>query len=725
MKYTVFDKFAVLSSILLVISICPLTDVCAQIQEENLPQTKTFREMSLRLDVLESAVKDSELDVSIEQLLSIRQHCENLMPRLSPADRQEAQSLIHRTLLLQAILLYYGGDPVMAESYADELLRKEPSVSLAGNLATPEVAEWFEAIREKHTGFVTILSDPVGSTVIMDGTEFGVTPMDNAFAPVGEHDFEVVHNGFDSFRQRVLIVHQETRVINAQLKRNTGGLFIWVSPAGTSVSISTLPRSIQTQPVTPWKYLLLQTMGFDPFNFSEPIYIPLIPAGESTIRLEKACRQPITYTFTLEPADYFIPLVVLPKSETRTSVDSIPSDQNVFIDGEWYGKTPLTDIVICPGERTIRVEFSDGTKWQETTILKADDTSEFLAEPRPSVLFLGSVSSDKGLSIEGEISLAEWLTSTNKLNVIRGTVAHRYRMRPVVASVIESLASPSFNPHDPNWLAKVENMVASLSDTDTSVIAFAKLEPANSPFHSQMFFIHRDSSKPDILSIAPGLPTIASLKPLNSYISDIPPLTRLRSGLRVTNIGQDVVISQIIIGGPAETSPLQIGDVIVSVNNIPLISDRDFNRILEDPDSPQTMPLVAVRGERRIVTSIDMKRQPMVTALEHSGIMYNLLLAYLEIELGKSETPADPLLIQAGVFCLAIGRPDRAREYFNSCQLTDIDGFGKGSLAYLKYLAEGALQNHSAASLNLKTAMESAEATIIHGDGPLLSDLLQ
>ncbi len=725
MMFSVTDKPIAIRLLFVILLLISALQVSAQIQEEPLPHTQTFREMALRLDVLESNYQGADPVVTLEQLSTMRQNCQTMLPRLSPAGKQEALILIHRTLMLEAVLHYYSGRLAEAESVANDLLQKEPSISLPGNLATPDVAEWFENIREKHTGFISVFSDPSGSIILLDGIEFGLTPLEDAFAPVGNHVVEIILDGYETYRQEVTVVHQETQVITARLKKEQRRrLRVGCSPRHNDLG-QLLDPADRDKTAHQCLLPLIQTMGFDPLSFSEPVYVRFITPGDNTIRMEKPCRQPISYSFKLEAADYFLPLVVLPKTETRLSIESKPSNQNVYIDGDFFGTTPLIDAVVCPGERTVRVAFSDGTEWLETKVLEPDDNTEASAHPRPTLFFLGCVSSDKGLSIEGDHVLREWLVSTGKMNIMSGSGTKQYRLRPVVASVLESLGSIAFDPDEPGWRAKLENMVASLSDIDASIIAFAKLEPLSSTTDSRIFFIHRDSARPDMMMIPPGLPSAMSLEHLNSMVCEFPPQVRLRSGLRITEADHRVIISQVIPGGPAETSPLQVGDIIQAMNGKLLSSRMDFESVLQNPGSPESMLVSAIRGDRQIMTTIEMKRQPMISALSDHRIPSNLLLAYLETDYLRAAKPTDPVLIQAGVCCLAIKRPDRARDYFSRCSLSDLDGFGTGTLHYLKYLAEKGLQNKSAADLNLKTALEAPGATIIHGDGPWLRDLLQ
>jgi len=72
-----------------------------------------------------------------------------------------------------------------------------------------------------------------------------------------------------------------------------------------------------------------------------------------------------------------------------------------------------------------------------------------------------------------------------------------------------------------------------------------------------------------------------------------------------------------------------------------------------------------------------------------------------------------------------MNRPDKAIKSYQQCNTSDTVGIGLGTVSYLMYLAESALQNQASAEKYLRIAVESGGSTIIHGDGPFLNDIIQ
>lgn len=720
MKFSVINK-----SLFVILSCLAVVSAQAQIEQEFLPYTHTLREMTLRLDVLEDNFRQIDLEVGIQEIRSIREQCEFLQSSLQVSQQQDAHQLILRTLLLETVLNYYGERKTEAETIANELLRLDPARTLSGKLATPELASWFEDIREHHTGFISVISYPTGATVILNDMVIGTTPLEHAFAPVGTHSVRVIRQGYAPFEQTINIEHNQGQIINAHLLRNTGCLLVWISPPGTSISLDSTTETLLTKPVSPLLYPLIQILGYHPADFSQPLVIQSIPTGERFISIEKDCRKTIDYRIHFDAADYYLPLLILPKTETRISITSVQPDNRVFVDNAYIGSTPLHNSAVCPGERSIRVEFNHQLEWSQSVVLPPDTKTHFQAFPRPGILFLGVVSSDPVTAAAGETNILQWLGRAGVFNIMNSTKSRQYRLHPSVASVLEPLKQQSFDPVDPGWIEKLGDMATSLRDTGASLLAFARLTPESSPQKAYLFFIHRDSARPDIIPLPAGIPPADIPRFFGRDPLKLPAMTRLQSGLYVTEWKNTLHVSQIVPGGPAELSPLQPGDMILELNSIPIATKKDFEEILRDPESPELMPVTAIQNGKRIKADIRMNRQPLVEALDSRHVAYNVILALLDVQAFEHTPVPAWLKINAGVCCLAINRPDKARIYFEECSLPDSGGIGSGTLSYLKYLADTSLRNQAAAEKHYQAALESADATIIHGDGPWLRNLLQ
>jgi hypothetical protein len=709
----------------LVLSALLLISVNAAIEQEFLPHTHTLHEMTLRMVVIEERYQEIEFEIAIEQLASIRQQCDHLMPGLQPSQQQEAAHLIIRTLLAETVLQYYQGNKADAEAVANELLRKDPAAVLSGTLATPELAEWFEDIRDRHTGFMTVTSSPSGADVYLDGLKLGPTPLENTFAPVGHRQLEIHLDGFTVFTEEVKIEHNEMTRIDVTLRRNTGSLILWISPPGTSIDMDHLSGPIVTEPLPALLYPLITAMGYHPSAMSEPLKIRSIPVGERHLSIHKDCRQPVNYRIEFDAEDYYLPLMILHESETQISVFSTPDDADVFIDGQFSGVTPLLDKTVCPGERRFTVDYGNDISWSKTVHLEPDSSAEFHAIPRPDLLYLGCFSSYRDQCITFESKIYDILLESEMFNLVDPLTVERYRIRPTVATVLESLMSPNFKPEDSAWQKRLQDMITSFVDTPSHLIAFARPVPAGSEEKSFIVFIHKDSAKPDVLYFSVESEEFKDDFRNIMRSAQLPPTTRLRTGLRVTEMAGSMFITEVIPGSNAEISPLRTGDRIVSLNNTPVSSRQAFEAILRNPESPELMPVSFERRDQILHASVQMTRQPLIVSLRDNRTPYNIHYAHLSILTHFTQTDPVWLTMTLGVCSLAMNRPDKAAHYLQAAELSDKEGLGRGTLAWLKHLAADARRSKTESDEWFRKAMESSESTIIHGDGPLLEDMLQ
>ncbi len=718
--FTVSGKFLPVILVLIL-----LFSAKASIEEEFLPHTHTLREMALRLDVIEERYQEIEFEIAVEQLLSIRQQCDFLMPGLESSQQQEASQLIARTLLVEMVLHYYQENKSDAETLAKELLQRDPSAVLSGTLATPELAGWFEDIRDQHIGFLTVKSSPSGAIVYLDDMRTGLTPLENAFAPAGTRNLLIQKDGYESVSKQIAIEHNEISEIDVLLKRNTGSLIIWVSPPGTLIEMDHMSVPLVTRPVPSFLYSTVFQLGLYPSMLSEPLKIDAIPIGERKISLSKDCRETLEYRISFDAADYFLPIIMLPESATLLTLYSTPIDGNVYLDGQFIGVTPILDKTVCPGERRISVDYGNGVSWSQTILLKPDDSAEFTATPRPDLIFLGCFSSYQDLCASFEKTVHDFLEESNVFNISDKSEIGRYRLNPSVASVLESLSIPDFKPDDQAWLDKLQDMVASMTNSQSQLIAFARPVPPTSDGKSLFVFMHRQSANPDVLYFNMESDDFSDSLNYLAELIQLPALSRLRSGLRVTEMDGQLFITEIIPGSSAELSPLQPGDKILTMNNIPVNSRNLFEQILRSEDSPELMKLNVLRDDKPLHAEIEMKRQALIPSLSDANTPYNLYYTYLSILSFLTQPNPEWLSINLGVCKLAMKRPNRAAEYLHATELSDKEGIGTGTLSWLKHLAANAMRNTTEADYFLRQARNSEGSTIIHGDGPLLEDLLQ
>ncbi len=86
-------------------------------------------------------------------------------------------------------------------------------------------------------GKLDIRSEPSGGTVYIDQKKMGETPLLFPGIRTGQHVVRVIKDGYEPYEGRVDVAEEDTKRINAVLKRKTGALLVRTNPPGASVFI--------------------------------------------------------------------------------------------------------------------------------------------------------------------------------------------------------------------------------------------------------------------------------------------------------------------------------------------------------------------------------------------------------------------------------------------------------------------------------------------------------
>ncbi|MBN1296314.1 PEGA domain-containing protein [bacterium] len=698
--------------------------VFGQIQEEFLPQLHTLRTIAADLERLETDLLTLEPVEALARIDQLTQALSALKAREPDADRHIINRYQTRVYLVEMVIFYNQGDRQQAKERAERVFLDNPGVALSGRLASADCALWFEEIREQAVGVLTITSRPDQAVVFLNGREFGSTPLNQVFAARGNHEILIQKKGYTTWVGKVTVSASAPAELHVDLRKNAGTLMVWVSPPDAEISLDTLSRAIRTEPVHFSLYPLLLAMGFYPPAFSQPVIIDGIAPGERILRIESACYQPIHYRLQVDIGDYFLPIMALTPATAVLTIQSEPSNQPVYVDDLYLGHTPVRDAAICPGSRSLSVQFDAGRVWRKQVWIQENESYSFSAFPRPQVLFLGCEAADRVQALEGAVAMEQWFENSERFSLVERSRAAAFRYRPSVAGVFERMGQPGFDPSSVDWQTQVGNMTATVLETGATLVVFSRLVSAESSDTGYLILIRTDSQKPDILPLPPGSPESAPPKLIAEFLQQTPVLSRLRSGLRITTVGDHAVISEIIPGGPAETSPFHAGDRLIRLANQPVSSRIDAERILRDPELSEEIRVQVDRSGVPIEAIMHMPRQPVTLPLADPGIPYNLILTLIET-VSDGELPSRSGLLNAGICRLALEHPAEALETFNRISELDPTGIGSGTLDYIKSIAARAIGQTTLAETFARSARQTDHCTFLHGDGPDLNGLMQ
>ncbi|MDO5845573.1 MAG: PEGA domain-containing protein [Methanocorpusculum sp.] len=230
-------------------------------------------------------------------------------------------------------------------------------------------------------GYLSVSSNPSHADIYINGVYKGQTPATLTMTE-GSYSVDVRKSGYKSYLTNVYIGNGQTSSVYAELSSNpsTGYVKIATFPAGASVYID--GTYVGKTPVSP--------------SQSNPNYMsagPFTTGTTHSLSLTLDKYQPYSTSFKTSASEVKQFIVTLsPAAPVVTTasitVVSTPSGADLFIDNQYYGKTPFSNSGIQPGTHTVRVAASGYTDWTQTYSFAAGqmvDVNAVLSSGAPSV----------------------------------------------------------------------------------------------------------------------------------------------------------------------------------------------------------------------------------------------------------------------------------------------------------------------------------------------------
>lgn len=202
-----------------------------------------------------------------------------------------------------------------------------------------------------NTGSLYVESSPRGASIYLDGNYEGETPKRIDFIPVGSHTVRLSKDGYKDHVQQVWIEANRVTTVSVSLIAETTRykLTINSNPSGAWTYIDGIPRG--TTPtyvyVTPgYHEIKLQLQGY--LDYEETIYV----------------TRDMLLNINLQTA------------EGALVVFSEPSGADVYIDGRYYGRTPITIQRIPVGRKIVTLKMSGYADWSEDVLIETGQISQ-------------------------------------------------------------------------------------------------------------------------------------------------------------------------------------------------------------------------------------------------------------------------------------------------------------------------------------------------------------
>ncbi|MBT7349179.1 PEGA domain-containing protein, partial [candidate division WWE3 bacterium] len=298
-------------------------------------------------------------------------------------------------------------------------------------------------------GSVSITSEPTNAMILIDNKKSGDTPTTLTGILPGEHNVEIMIEGYETWSESVEIKSDKENSIAAVLHAITGSINIESNPSEATIfldgkEVSTTPDTIthaaigiheievKKEGYAEWKKklnvkkekeialnALLQPVTGSASLESEPSGAVIVIDGEDVGKTPEVITgiSPGKHEveISLEGYDSYLQMVkikngkeslvstTLQRKKGSLILISNPSNAVIYIQGRKSGKTPSTITDLTPGNYTIELSLDDYQAWSENTDIVSGEEVTINAElqVKPGSISVKSKPSDAKIFIDG------------------------------------------------------------------------------------------------------------------------------------------------------------------------------------------------------------------------------------------------------------------------------------------------------------------------------------
>ncbi len=281
-------------------------------------------------------------------------------------------------------------------------------------------------------GNLRIETEPRGASVYLDGTYRGLTPLILYNIPAKTYQLRIVYSGYQERIETIKVEPNRTTYLSYSLVPLYGSLNVNSVPQGADVYLNGVYRGktpIVINNLNPGRYQLqLRLSGYKDYIEFVDVY-----SGQVS-----------NYNFTLVPLS------------ATLNIFSTPSFADVYINGVYKGKTPLSITDLSSGSYSVRVTLSGYEDYSETVYLNPGDVKQLNVTLKPISSEVNVDSQPRGARVyvdgkyqgttpitlylgEGRYTLTLSLEGYNDLNTEivvkpRDKVSYMFTLVPVVVT---------------------------------------------------------------------------------------------------------------------------------------------------------------------------------------------------------------------------------------------------------------------------------------------------
>lgn len=269
----------------------------------------------------------------------------------------------------------------------------DPEINLDPKTYSSKIISVFNETKQSLVDSLTVVSNPGGADVFLDGKKVGVTPVKISGVLVGERSLTIVKDYYQPKSLTVQVYKAEENRVEVQLEKAEVEIMLNSMPTESTVYIDNNPlgKTPLSLKISLDKELNVKLSKEE--YLDKELKIRLLPNGVN-IGTDKF--------FAVEDniADVTVELTPAP-APGSLKIITLPPDAIAYLDGIEIGKTPLTIPKVTPGNREIRVSipnFDNLTK-KVSVVSNKETVVEILLG---GIINFSSVPSDAQIYLDGK-----------------------------------------------------------------------------------------------------------------------------------------------------------------------------------------------------------------------------------------------------------------------------------------------------------------------------------
>jgi len=254
-------------------------------------------------------------------------------------------------------------------------------IYIRGGIVTRRNIQLSKRLKPRHRrGILRVFSVPQGGIVKIEGRKYGKTPLETELG-VGTYDVSIKKKGYEPHLEKIQIRKRQISYIRVQLKKIAPP-----SPFGT-LNLKSIPERAKI--FIDGKYL-----GIAPLSVR-------LPAGQHGLKVRKRGFEVYKERVHIQPGGQHRVEAALVRKETPSpklpfgvpypkglvslvgivEIVSQPLNSIVFIDGKYYGRTPIT-MKMHPGGYSLEVRHRGYSTYRQKIIVHPKDRMRIQADLR-------------------------------------------------------------------------------------------------------------------------------------------------------------------------------------------------------------------------------------------------------------------------------------------------------------------------------------------------------